>query len=69
MDGWIDIRKHPLANIIVTYVASPFFLRAINFSRKSNDANFHIELLMDVIENVGITNVVYAKQCILWRGY
>ena len=30
MDGWIDITKRPLINIIVTCIDGPFFLRAVN---------------------------------------
>jgi hypothetical protein len=33
MDGWIDIAKRLLINIIVTCIEGPFFLRAIDCSR------------------------------------
>ena len=58
MDGWTDIAKRPLINIIVTSTAGPFFLRAIDCSGKRKDASFQYELLRDAIEDVGVDNVV-----------
>ena len=58
MDGWTDITKRPLINIIVTCVDGPFFLRAIDCSGKRKDAAFQFELLRDAIEEVGPENVV-----------
>ena len=58
MDGWTDIAKRPLINIIVTCREGPFFLRAIDCSGKRKDAAFQFELLRDAIEEVGPINVV-----------
>ena len=58
MDGWTNISKHPLINIIVTSTAGPFFLRAIDCFGKCKDATFQYELLRDAIEEVGADNVV-----------
>ena len=58
MDGWTDITKRPLINIIVTCIDGPFFLRAIDCSGKRKDATFQFELLRDAIEEVGPNNVV-----------
>jgi len=58
MDGWTDIAKRPLINIIVTCRDGPFFLRAIDCSGKRKDASFQFELLRDAIEEVGPANVV-----------
>ena len=58
MDGWIDIAKHPLINIIVTCRDGPYFLRAIDCFGKHKDATFQFELLQDAIEEVGPSNVV-----------
>jgi hypothetical protein len=58
MDGWTDIAKRPLINIIVTCREGPFFLRAIDCSGKRKDTTFQFELLRDAIEEVGPINVV-----------
>jgi hypothetical protein len=58
MDGWTNIAKCPLINIIVTCLDGPFFLRAIDCSGKHKDAAFQFELLRDAIEEVGPTNVM-----------
>jgi hypothetical protein len=60
MDGWIDIAKCPLINIIVTCREGHFFLRAIDCSGKRKDATFQFELLRDAIEDVGPINVVHV---------
>ena len=40
MDGWKNIQKRPLLNIIVTSPKGPYFLRAIDCSGKMKDATF-----------------------------
>ena len=58
MDGWIDIRKRPLINIIVTSSEGPFFLKAVHYFGKHKDASFQFELLRETIEDVGSDSVV-----------
>lgn len=58
MDGWTDIRKRPLINIIVTSSEGPFFLKAVDCSGKRKDASFQFELLREAIEDVGPDSVV-----------
>jgi hypothetical protein len=58
MDGWIDITKCPLINIIVTCREGLFFLRDIDCSRKCKDTTFQFELLLDAIEKVRLISVV-----------
>eukprot|EP01018_Ginkgo_biloba_P017446 Gb_05846 [translate_table: standard] len=55
MDGWTYIRNHPLLNIIVSSTSRPYFLRAIDCSRKEKNTFF----LRDGVSNVVqvITNV------------
>ena len=60
MDGWIDIQKCPLINIIVTSSEGPFFLKAVDCSGKHKDASFQFELLQETIENVGPDSVVHV---------
>ncbi|KAH9315128.1 hypothetical protein KI387_023755 [Taxus chinensis] len=58
MDGWTDIRHCPLINIIVSCKDGPYFLRAIDCSGKQKDVEFQFQILKDVIEEVGPSNVV-----------
>ena len=58
MDGWTDIRKCPLINIIVTSSEGPFFLKVVHYSGKRKDASFQLELLREAIEDVGLDNIV-----------
>ena len=58
MDGWTDIRHRPLINIIVTSVAGPYFLRAIDCSGHSKDAHYQFQILKNAVEEVGPQNVV-----------
>jgi hypothetical protein len=60
MDGWTNIQQRPLLNIIVTSLAGPYFLRAIDCSGKLKDATFMFEVLKDAIDEVGPSNVVHV---------
>jgi len=59
MDGWTDIQQRPLLNIVVTSLAGPYFLRAIDCSGKLKDATFMFEVLKDAINEVGPSNIVH----------
>ncbi|KAH9292010.1 hypothetical protein KI387_042802, partial [Taxus chinensis] len=58
MDGWTNIRHHPLINIMVTCTEGPYFLKAIDCSGHVKDADFQFQILRDAIEEVGLENVV-----------
>ena len=58
MDGWIDIQKCILINIIVTSAKGPFFLKVVEYFGKRKDASFQFELLREAIEDVGPDSVV-----------
>eukprot|EP01018_Ginkgo_biloba_P005049 Gb_06334 [translate_table: standard] len=58
MDGWTNIRNRPLVNIIVSSTLGPYFLRAIDCSRKEKNTFFLRDALSDAIEEVGVSNVV-----------
>eukprot|EP01018_Ginkgo_biloba_P004216 Gb_09014 [translate_table: standard] len=58
MDGWTNIRNYPLVNIIVSSTLGPYFLRAIDCSRKEKNTFFLRDALSDAIEEVGVSNVV-----------
>ena len=60
IDGWTDIQQRPLLNIIVTSLARPYFLRAIDCGGKLKDATFMFEVLKDAIDEVGPSNVVHV---------
>eukprot|EP01018_Ginkgo_biloba_P010611 Gb_11851 [translate_table: standard] len=58
MDGWTDIRNHPLLNIIVSSTLGPYFFRSIDCSRKEKNTFFLRDVLSGAIEEVGVSNVV-----------
>ena len=62
MDGWTNIQQRPLLNIIVTSLAGPYFLKAIDCIGKLKDATFMFEILKDAIKQVGPSNVVHVSQ-------
>eukprot|EP01018_Ginkgo_biloba_P033596 Gb_20372 [translate_table: standard] len=58
MDGWIDIRNRHLLNIIVSSTSGPYFLRAIDCSRKEKNTFFLRDVLSGAIDEVGVSNFV-----------
>lgn len=58
MDGWANIRKRPLINIIVTSAEGPFSLKVVDCFGKCKDASFQFELLREAIEDVGAASVM-----------
>ena len=60
IDGWTNITKRPLINMIVTCVGGPLFLRAIDCSGKCRDATFQFKLLSDAIKEVRPESVVHV---------
>ena len=58
MDGWIDVRHRSLINIIVTSLASSYFLTVVDCLGEKKDAEFQFTILRDAIEEVGSTSVV-----------
>eukprot|EP01018_Ginkgo_biloba_P007030 Gb_02764 [translate_table: standard] len=58
MDGWTNIRNHPLLNIIVSSTSGPYFFRAIDCSRKEKNTFFLRDVLSSAIKEVGVSNVV-----------
>lgn len=53
MDGWMELRNHPLINIIVTCSNGPFFLKLIDCSRCQKDVDFQFNILRTAIEEIG----------------
>eukprot|EP01018_Ginkgo_biloba_P003740 Gb_32010 [translate_table: standard] len=58
MDGWTNIRNCPLLNIILSSTSGPYFLRAIDCSRKEKNTFFLRDVLSGAIDEVGVSNVV-----------
>eukprot|EP01018_Ginkgo_biloba_P016762 Gb_41250 [translate_table: standard] len=58
MDGWTNIRNHPLLNIIVSSTLGPYFFRAINCSGKEKNTFFLRDVLSVSIDEVRVSNVV-----------
>eukprot|EP01018_Ginkgo_biloba_P027512 Gb_20011 [translate_table: standard] len=58
MDGWTDIHNRSLLKIIVSSTSGPYFLRAIDCSRKEKNTFFLRDVLSAAIDEVGVSNVV-----------
>ncbi|XP_075499728.1 uncharacterized protein LOC142538252 [Primulina tabacum] len=57
-DGWSDVQRRPLINIMAVCESGPMFLKAINCEGEYNDKSFISKLLIDAINEVGHQNVV-----------
>ncbi|XP_026457229.1 uncharacterized protein LOC113357953 [Papaver somniferum] len=57
-DGWTDGKKRHLINFLVNYLKGSVFLKSVDASNRTNDADFIGELVKEVIEDVGKENVV-----------
>ncbi|XP_026377496.1 uncharacterized protein LOC113271791 [Papaver somniferum] len=57
-DGWTDGKKRHLINFLVNCPKGSVFLKSVDASNRTNDADFIRELVKEVIEDVGKENVV-----------
>lgn len=57
-DGWSDVQRRPLINIMAVCESGPMFLKAINCEGEYKDKVFISKLLIDAINEVGHQNVV-----------
>ena len=57
-DGWTDIRRRPLINIIASSPTRAMFLRAEDCSGELKESHFIADVLISAIEQVGPDKVV-----------
>ena len=57
-DGWTDQRGRTIINFVVACPKGTMFLKSIDASPNVKDAHLIFTLLADVVEEVGVTNVV-----------
>eukprot|EP01018_Ginkgo_biloba_P019676 Gb_31492 [translate_table: standard] len=57
-NGWTDARNRPLINVIIVCPKGLMFLNAVDRNGELKDATFIANILIDVIESVGPSNVV-----------
>ncbi|XP_026436559.1 uncharacterized protein LOC113334542 [Papaver somniferum] len=57
-DGWTDGKKRHLINFLVNCPKGSVFLKSVDASDRTNDADFIRELVKEVINDVGKENVV-----------
>ncbi|XP_075515270.1 uncharacterized protein LOC142549918 [Primulina tabacum] len=57
-DGWSDVQRRPLINIMAVCESGPMFLKPINCEGEYKDKSFISKLLIDAINEVGHQNVV-----------
>ncbi|KAG6536871.1 hypothetical protein ZIOFF_001947 [Zingiber officinale] len=57
-DGWSDVQRKPLINIMIVCESGPMFLKVINCEGEYKDKAFISKLLINAINEVGHQNVV-----------
>jgi hypothetical protein len=57
-DGWSDVRKRPLLNLLVVSPKGEMFLKAVDTGGETKDAVYIAEQLIDCIREVGADNVI-----------
>ena len=56
--GWIDQRGRTIINFVIAFPKGTMFLKSIDASSHVKDAHLIFSLLVDVVEEVGVANVV-----------
>jgi hypothetical protein len=57
-DGWTDQRSRTILNFLIAFPKGPMFLKSVDASNQVKDANLLFHLLDEVVEEVGVQNVV-----------
>jgi hypothetical protein len=57
-DGWTDQRSHTIMNFLISFPKGIMFLKLVDASDQVKDGNFLFRLLDEVVEEVGVQNVV-----------
>ena len=59
-DGWTDQRGKTIINFVIACPKGTMFLKSIDASSHVKDAHLIFSFLADVVEEVGVANVVQA---------
>ena len=57
-DGWIDQRGITIINFVIAFPKGTMFLKSIDAYSHVKDAHLNFSLLADVVEEVGVENIV-----------
>jgi hypothetical protein len=57
-DGWSDVRKHPLLNLLVVSPKGEMFLKVVDTGGETNDTAYIAGQLIDCIWEVGVDSVI-----------
>ena len=57
-DGWSDVQRRPLINIMAVSKSGPMFLKAINYEGETKDKHFITYLLINTLQVIGPQKVV-----------
>jgi hypothetical protein len=57
-DGWSDVRRRPLLNLLVVSLKEEMFLKAVDMGGETKDAAYIAGQLIDCIREVGADNVI-----------
>ena len=57
-DGWSDAQRRPFINIMAVSESGLMFLKAINCEGETKDKHFIVDLLINIIQEIGPQKVV-----------
>ena len=57
-DGWSNAQRIALINIMAVSKSRPMFLKAINCEGETKDKHFIVDLLINIIQDIGPRKVV-----------
>ena len=57
-DGWSDVQRRPLINIMVVSEGEPMFLKAISCEGETKNKHFIVDMLINTIQETGPQKVV-----------
>jgi len=57
-DGWSDVRRRPLLNLLVVSPKGEMFLKAVDTGGETKDTTYIVGQLIDCIREVGADNVI-----------
>ncbi len=57
-DGWFDVRRRPLLNLLVVSLKGEMFLKAVDTGGETKDAAYITRQLIDCIREVGVNSVI-----------
>jgi hypothetical protein len=57
-DGWFDVRRRPLLNLLVVSPKGEIFLKAVDTGGETKDVAYIARQLIDYIQEVGVDSII-----------